>query len=189
MWIYTTFVMDKTNVRFQLSFCLLLVIIASDYQVKLLDMNLNLALLILLGYGYFVFGQQPTKKLINSIFVSGIISLSYASFYLFAIYDPVLIIFEIKWMLAILMLILSLLFIDHSSSRISVLAIGLCHGEILYTLVILRLHPTKIIGDYYFLDVVACSLFLCSVWFLFESFVEKLQTYMQKVVQDKKTSI
>jgi hypothetical protein len=186
IWVYVVFLMHKSAIRTQLSFCLLFIVIGSNYQINIEGIEVSYAFVIILLYGYYIIGKLSFQDFIYMIFGCGAISIAYACFYMLAIFDPVWVILDMKWMIALVMVIFTFLFFHKTKSRLVSLAVGLCHGEILYTFVILKLYPTKTIGNFYFLDVIASSIFICSTWYLLEYMTQKMQLHMQKSIQEKK---
>lgn len=186
IWAYITFIKEKVAIRSHLAFWVLLIIIASNYHLDFGGLEVNFATIIILIYGYFQIGQIPLKHFLYTVIGCSTISVAYACFFMFAIFDPVWVIIDLKWMVGIAMVILTLLFFHDPKMRFASLAVGLCHGEILYTLVILKLSPTKTIGDFYFLDIFASSIFIYGILYVLEQLSHKLQVYIQKGIQNKK---
>jgi hypothetical protein len=186
IWVYVAFLMEKGSVRSQLSFCILLVIIAANYFMDIIGLKINIAPVIILIYGYYIIGQIPFKYFFYIIIGCGTLSIGYACIFMLAIYDPVWLLIDLKWIVSLIMVILTLLFFRETKMRFASLTVGLCHGEILYTLVILKLSPTKVIGDLYFLDILASSILICAAWYLFERMTLRWQEYIQKSIQEKK---
>lgn len=186
-WILTTFFMNKQRERVFLSLWLLLAIILSIHSVTLLNITISLSGILILLTSYFMMGRQKGFTGIYIIITTFMMMLAYTTFHLFELYDPVWLIFNRQFMLAIILTYLALLL--HHNFRLQVLTVlaGSVHGEILNALIFQRLNPMPTIGAYTFLDCVAMTTAVLlaisgfkKVSFYFETHIKHIEREKQK---------
>lgn len=179
-WTYTTFIADKTKKRVATALFLLLVMIVSNEQVKLFQIAINCALILFLLMGYYLISKNKWNKLIYYFCVCLILTISFVSFKLFQIYDPVWVMFHPTFKLAIILFLLTLLLIKDQLMRIAILMIAIVQGEIVYTLFINNYVFPSSSNQLEALDIVAISVGFSFLWHGFELFVERLQNYVKQ---------
>src|SRR5690606_32574001 len=136
-WVITTFFMKKEDsLRLGFSLWLLALIILSPYSVPVFDFEISIAG-IFLGCSIFGFGARiKGKKLLYLFICSFIIMLAYVCFHLFALFDPVWLVFPRNWMLAAVLVFTSLILQENKVSRILIILLGALQGEVLYALIL-----------------------------------------------------
>lgn len=164
-WIVATFFMNKNHLsRFWLSLYLLLLIIASPYTVTLFGFDLSIAGLFLCCPLFYVASRLEWQKLTYLLICSFIIMLAYVCFHLFELFDPVWLIFPRNWMLAVILLIMSLILHGNKRSRMFIIVLGSIQGEFLYALIISKYSFPYVIASLTFLDVLSLSSILLAIW-------------------------
>ncbi|TCJ05522.1 YphA family membrane protein [Cytobacillus praedii] len=164
-WIITTFFMKKNGQsRFMLSLFLLLLIIVSPYTVTVINFDLSIAgLFLCIPLGYFC-SSLDWKKMIYFFICSFIIMLAYVCFHLFSLFDPVWLIFPRNWMLAAILLIMSLVLQEKKIYRMYIVLLGAIQGEFLYALILSKYSFPHVIASLTFLDVLSLSIMLIVLW-------------------------
>ncbi|WP_235822808.1 YphA family membrane protein [Cytobacillus massiliigabonensis] len=164
-WIAATFFMDKNHhSRFALSLYLLLLIIASPYTIALFDFDLSIAGLFLCCPLFYFASRLDWQKMIYLFICSFIIMLAYVCFHLFELFDPVWLIFPRNWMLAVILLIMSLLLHGKKRYRLFIVVLGSLQGEFLYALILSEYSFPYVIASLAFLDVLSLSAILLALW-------------------------
>lgn len=184
-WIISTFFMKKTKLRLEISVIMLVLLILTAHSFTIHKLTVNYGLLFLLLYGYIAIFHQSPMKLMYFYVKNLIITLLYACFYIFSVIDPVWIIFDAKWMLAIGLVYFVLILQTSLRDRIILLIMGVCHGEILYGLLLKQYHFHVTIGSKAFFDLLAISFLLIQSWYLLEVVSRHFELYMQKNFKQK----
>ncbi len=157
-WIISTFFMNRHIKRLKISLYLLIAIILSLNSIVLLDFEISMTTVFVLLVTYAVIAKQTTGRRLYVIFTSFIVMISYATFLLFELYDPVWVIFNRSWMLAALLVYLVIIMHQYIEQRLITLVAGAIHGDILYGFLLRKFSFSYPIGSMQFLDVLALSL-------------------------------
>ncbi len=164
-WVWATFLMDKKNVyRFKLSLGFLLLIVASPYGIAYGGIEMQVSALILMAY---ILHETASlrKRAFLSFFVSAfIVMLAYVSFLLFELFDPIWVIFDRIWMVALTSVCICSFLQSNIRMRISILVSGLLQGEIVYSILMKRLLFPYPVATHAFLDILAVSVIVLAVW-------------------------
>lgn len=179
-WIITTFFMRKCRERTVLSFVILMVIAVSDFTFQAENVTLRTAFLILLLFSFVLMAKTKGLSLLYYLISSLIISIGYGCFHLFELFDPVWLILDRKWMLAFIVLYLTLMLAKDYYYRMTIAIIGFCNGELLYSLILNKFSFAVELGDFPFLDALAVSLLLLSFWSLLEKLALVFEANFQK---------
>jgi hypothetical protein len=177
-WIYSTFIMEKTNpYRFPIAASLLVTIIMSVFKIRFLGFDISVAALFLLSISFVTFIKLPFWKLLYCTIGVFIVSSATAVFYLMSLYDPVWIFIDQQILLGFLVTCLAVLLFKEYRTRIFSAIIGLIQGEILYAIVLKKFSIDFSIGSFIFLDGLALTCFFITIWSGFE--------YLQMIFQHK----
>ncbi|MCB7071704.1 hypothetical protein LIZ76_17510 [Caldibacillus sp. 210928-DFI.2.22] len=183
-WIYSTFIMEKTNpYRFPIAACLLVAIILSVFKIRFLGLDISLATLFLLFISFLTFIKLPFWKLLYCTIGIFIVSSATAVFYLISLYDPVWIFIDQQILLGFLGACLAVLLFKEYKARIFSTIIGLIQGDILYAIILKKFSIDFPIGSFAFLDGLTLTCVFITIW----SGFEYLQTtFEHKNFQQKK---
>lgn len=183
-WIYSTFIMEKTNpYRFPIAAYLLVAIILSVFKIRFLGLDISLATLFLLFISFLTFIKLPFWKLLYCTIGIFIVSSATAVFYLISLYDPVWIFIDQQILLSFLGACLAVLLFKEYKARIFSTIIGLIQGDILYAIILKKFSIDFPIGSFAFLDGLALTCVFITIW----SGFEYLQTtFEHKNFQQKK---
>lgn len=156
-WILSTFFMRKENARFKISAWLLTMIILSSPAFYISGMKVSFASVFMLFTAYFIIIKENKSTAVYSFLTSYIVMLAFAGFQLMELYDPVWILFQRKWMLAVFIVYLISLLQKSLRLQIAVLLAGTVHGDFLYAVIVRRITEYHVASPAT-LDVVATSL-------------------------------
>lgn len=176
LWVYLTFMLDKKNpYRLKLSIIILVLLFLSSIQFRIGSMDIYAGGLFLLITSYVFFSQEKRGAIIYFFICSLIVSIAYVSFHLFEIFDPIWIIFNRKWMMAIAFGYLALLLQKTLKGRLLIIISGTIHGEFLYAYTLSKFPFPYTIANLEYLDVCALMTALLIGW----SVLENAGTYIQ----------
>jgi hypothetical protein len=176
-WIATAFFMDRQRKgRTALSACLLIAIIVSPYTFSVGTIDISAAGLFILICCYVQAARLSGLAAVYFFVSVFMVMLAYGSFQLFALFDPVWVIFNKEWMLAAIMFALSALLFADCKMRIAAMLTGAIQGDLLFSLVLGRLSLSYEAWSFAFLDMAAISACALMIW---DSFV-KLAAYLER---------
>ncbi|MEK6454582.1 YphA family membrane protein [Caldifermentibacillus hisashii] len=183
-WIYSTFIMEKTNpYRFPIAAYLLVTIILSVFKIRFLGLDISLATLFLLFISFLTFIKLPFWKLLYCTIGVFIVSSATAVFYLMSLDDLVWIFIDQQILLSFLGTCLAVLLFKEYKARIFSSIIGLIQGDILYAIILKKFPIDFPIGGFALLDGLALTCVFITTW----SGFEYLQaTFEHKNFQQKK---
>ncbi|KOP83259.1 hypothetical protein ACFFHH_08385 [Cytobacillus solani] len=185
-WIIATFFMNKNGrSRLMLSLFLLLLIIVSPYTVVLFNFELSIAGLLLCCPLYSFAARLDWKKRMYLLICSFIIMLAYVCFHLFALFDPVWLIFPRNWMLAVILMLLSFVLNGKKIHRMYIVVLGAIQGEFLYALILSKYSFPYVIGSLTFLDVLSLSTILIVLWSGMESLASFYERHFNQLEREK----
>ncbi|HHY73152.1 MAG TPA: hypothetical protein GX497_07985 [Bacillus bacterium] len=179
-WVFTTFLMKKCKERTISSFVLLLSITVSNQFLQIAGYSVHASFLVLLLFSFIFLTKAKGLRLGYYLFCSLIITIGYASFQLFELFDPVWLIIDRKWLLAFVMLYLTLMLIEDFYYRVSLAIIGVCNGELLYSFILKKFSFYIEIGDFPFLDALAVIIFFIVSWSSFEKLAQFFEATFHK---------
>jgi hypothetical protein len=168
-WIILTFFFKKGKLRTGLAILLLIIIITAHHNISVLHTQMSIGFLLLLVFNYLLIANFSYKKLLYLFVSTVIMAFSYVSFYLFSIYDPVWVIFHPSYMAALILTYLVLLLFKVKQERYTAFLFGLCHGELLYGLIMDYYTFPVTFGNLEFFDVFAIGATFISIWNGFEN--------------------
>jgi hypothetical protein len=179
-WVYTTFMMDKGRKRLLLSMLLLLIISLSTKDVLIKTYHLNVVHLLILVIPFTMIVKKTIAQKVYLLICSLTITIAYVTFQLFELFDPIWLFVDRKWMLAFLLVYLTLMLTKDRLSRMACLLIGSCQGELLYGFIINKFRFNYEIGSFSFLDVLSLSFLIVFVWLKLELFIQYVDELVQK---------
>lgn len=185
-WVITTFFMKRGSVtRVYTSLWILLLIIISPYSFFLYDYEISYVSIMLLMSLFFLVSTIKSLKAAYVLLSSFIIMLAYVCFHLFALFDPVWLIFPRNWMLALLLISLSFVLQAHKLYRFIIILLGSIQGEFLYAYILNKYSFPHQIGSYAYLDAIALTAALAAAWTGFEILTSFYGKYMNQVEKEK----
>lgn len=179
-WVYSTFLLAKTNKRLAITIILLFLIILSNKHLTLIMLTFNSAILFCLVGGYYIISQRRWNFILYYLSVSLILTSTFVTFRLFQLYDPVWTVFDPTLKLSMILLFLILLLIRDQKIRVGLLLITIAQGEIFYRLFLNRVVTEITFSQFETLDIIAITIGMTYIWFGFENFVKWLETYTKK---------
>ncbi|MFE8702663.1 hypothetical protein ACFYKX_18850 [Cytobacillus sp. FJAT-54145] len=175
-WILTTFFVGRQkSYRLKVSIWLLLALILSLQSFTFMSFQMSWTSLFMLLTSYMVIARLKRRQLAYFIIVSFIVMLSYTSFMLFELFDPVWLIIDRKWLLALLIAYLSVMIQKTPILRTLTAITGSIHGDLLFAFIINKFSFPYYIGSFAFLDVIALVVALILAW----SGLEKMAIYFE----------
>ncbi|WML25770.1 hypothetical protein [Neobacillus sp. OS1-33] len=188
-WIYLTFLLEKQNpYRIKLAASVLIVLILSNIQIKVSVFEIQASGLFILGISYLFISQEKRTAIIYYFICAVIISITYVTFHLFEIFDPIWIIFKKEWMMGIVLWYLAILLQKTLKGRLLILFAGAMQGEILYALILNKFQFPYLIGAYASLDVCSLTALLLVGWSALENVGTVMQSYFHFFEKGKQKS-
>lgn len=179
-WVIATFFMDKKNKnRIKFSVWILLLIILSPYTINVFGVKTSTAGIFLLVSLYIFASRLEKLKKVYFLFCAFILMMAFVSFHLFELFDPVWVIFPREWMLALLLVYMSVLLQENRINRVPLIFLGAIQGEILYALILGQYSFPYVIGSLAFFDIMALSASIVGIW----SMVEWLAAYFENNIK------
>jgi len=170
LWTYFTFIMDKHNpYRLKLAALILILIISSPSHFSIKGFDFYVSGLLLLLSSYLVMRKEKLGTLLYQYICSLIISIAYVTFHLFEIFDPIWIIFNKDWMIAICMWYLTLLLQRSIKGRLVTVICGTMQGEIMYAYILSKYQFSYEIGGFSYLDVCSLIIVFITAWSILEN--------------------
>ncbi|MDR7072557.1 YphA family membrane protein [Fictibacillus barbaricus] len=158
-WVFSTFLMKRNPFRSKLAFLFLFGIILSGHSISFPLGKINAAFILFLGIG-FVYAVKNQDHLIHHLVSSFIVATAYVSLQLFALYDPVKLIVDKKYLLIIVLMMVLLIISKRNYDILFIYFIGLFIGDSLFQLLIYRLQGYVDIGSDYVMDLLAITSFI-----------------------------
>lgn len=180
MWVYLTFIMKKENpLRVKLSVAVLTCIsLAAAVPITIGRFEVSAIGLFMLIVTYMALRQENSKTLLYFYICSFILTIAYVTFCLFEIFDPVWLIFNKDWMLAVCLGYLAILLQKKLRGRLLLLISGTMQGEILYAYILGKYNFHYSIGSFAYLDAFSLTAILLVGW----SGMEKIGSYFEQSV-------
>lgn len=159
LWVLTTFILEKNKTRFFTSAFILLNIILSMYHVRLV-LFFNAAYLLFYAGAYMLGGYAAIHKNMRCLLLHLSMVFAYGFLFLFALYDPVWFILKPEWLIIILFVIMTAAFEKSFVNRLALFVLGMCQGEMLYSLIIRKLYEGMVVGGYSWLSMCSAGIVL-----------------------------
>lgn len=184
-WVIATFFMKKGRIRTETAALVLILIICSNRYVKLDHVEINTAFIVMLLYGYQKLAMLTRSRLIYMATVCHIVMLGYIGFSMYSMYDPAILWFDMKWMTALLIFILTQFLVKSFSLRCLTAVIGAVHGNLLYTWIMRGFSFPVKAGSFTFFDTLAICLMMIALWRGYEEIARLLNHYFKRTFQQK----
>ncbi len=185
-WVVTTFFYPKNHpYRLPVSAWILGTIILSDVSLAFLGLEWNGAGLFIIVTIYLYIAQLNRKRVLYFLLSAFILMLLTVCFLFFELFDPVWILIDREWLLAIFVVYGTLLLHSDKNARLLSLLFGMVHGEIFYAFILKRFSFTYSISSLAFLDALAIAATIILVWNGMELFTAHFNKYFQSVEKEK----
>ncbi len=179
-WIYTTFLLRKSKERLFIAIGILVLIIFSNRHITVGEYMINGTMIFSLLIGYYLVSKSKLGTVVFSLCISMISTVSYVTFRLFQLYDPVWVMFHPTLKLSLILVLLVLVLVKDQRIRIAMLFISVAQGELVYTIFLSKIVPEFLVGQLESLDIIAISLGFIFLWFSFEKLVALLDELVKK---------
>ncbi|MDQ0219001.1 hypothetical protein ELQ35_10020 [Peribacillus cavernae] len=168
-WVVVMFFIPKTfQSRYAILFHLLAVMFLAAYELHVYRYVINSSSIYLLIICSFYCRNLSLYRTIEFIICSFIISLGYSCFQLYALLDPVWLIFKADWMLGFFLNYLAVVLFQDWKRRTCALVIGMILGETIFSgLLLFHSLPYKA-GSYSWLDTAVLLVLINLAWALLE---------------------
>lgn len=185
-WVITTFFYRRGHPhRLPVSAWILGAVILSSFTFNFLGLQWNgTGLFIILTVYLYIAGLQ-SKRSLYFLLSSFIIMLLTVCFLLYELFDPVWIIMERKWLLAILAVYGTILLHSDKNERILSLLFGMIHGEIFYAFILKTFSFSYPVSSPAFLDSMSLACVLVLAWNSLELMTAFFNKYFQSVEKEK----
>jgi hypothetical protein len=157
----------------------------SDVSLVFLGLEWNGAGLFIIVTIYLYIAQLNRKKVLYFLLSAFILMLLTVCFLFFELFDPVWILIDREWLLAIFVVYGTLLLHSDKNARLLSLLFGMVHGEIFYAFILKRFSFTYSISSLAFLDALAIAATIILVWNGMELFTAHFNKYFQSVEKEK----
>lgn len=179
-WIIVTFLMAKSKKRIMIAGFILLFIIFYSVHIPVPMGTINAGFVWLALGCYWMFHRQARKRLFVSFLFGWFIAAVYAGFSLWTMYDPIIMIVQKEWMMASILFLLSIFLMKNALLRVTVVTLGMIHGEVLTHFVTANIWGLFEIGSSLFFDGLALSLGILSLHILLQTVKGFLQDATEK---------
>ncbi|MEC1260514.1 hypothetical protein P9D34_08665 [Bacillus swezeyi] len=159
LWVLTTFILEKNRIRLFASAFILLNIILSMYQLQFI-LFFNAAYLLFYTGAYWLNGYLSIYKSVRRLLLHLAMVFAYGFLFLFALYDPVWFILKPEWLIIMLFVIMTAAFEKSFASRLALFVLGMCQGELLYSLIIRKLYGDIVVGGFSWLSMCSAGIVL-----------------------------
>ncbi|MBB6444714.1 YphA family membrane protein [Bacillus benzoevorans] len=185
-WVITTFFYRRDHPhRLTVSAWILGAVILASVTFNILGLQWNGAGLFFIVTVYLYIAGLQSKQALYFLLSSFILMVLTVSFLLFELFDPVWIIIERKWLLAVLVVYGTLLLHSDKNKRILSLLFGMVHGEIFYAYILKKFTFSYPISSPAFLDALALACVLVLTWNSLELITAFFNKYFQSVEKGK----
>lgn len=165
IWIYASFIMGKKDpLRFPIAVFALVILNISPFIISIFSIEISGSAFILLLINYFLASKFSLSKKLFLLFSATALMIGYTGLLLFEMYDPIWVFIDRKILFCFGLLILSY-FIYPSSLflRMVFVCLGTLHGEIMFSIILLRWNMPYLIGTAEYLDILAMT-FSCLIF-------------------------
>ncbi|MFP7297828.1 hypothetical protein [Neobacillus niacini] len=181
--------MNKQNpYRAKFAPCILAVIILSTVHFKVGSFQIFASGLLLLLLSYIILSKKKLASLLYTYICSFIVTISYVTFNLFVIFDPVWVIFQKEWMMGFCLSCLAIILQKSLKDRLLIIVSGTMQGEILYAFYLSKFDFSYPIGAIPYLDVSALVILLIVCWCALENAGTFFQTHFHFMEKGKQKS-
>lgn len=187
LWIASTFLMNKSNLRTLFSFFLLLLIISAGFHIALPAGEMGAAFILLYigccGTTAYLGLHRSVRFMMSAL---GITS-GYTGLKLMQLFDPVWFTISPFFLLFMIIFTAAGLLGKSFSDKVCLFLIGICNGEMLYEFIILPFSGALSIGQETFLDFSLLGMAGFSLWGLMERYSNLGNQPYQKPIKAKQS--
>jgi hypothetical protein len=188
-WVCITFFLNKHNpYRTKLAVVILLVIILSDVHFLVESFQFYASGLFMLLLSYIILSKKKLGSLLYAFICSFIVTISYVTFNLFVIFDPVWVIFQKEWMMGVCISFLAIILQTSLKDRLLIVISGTMQGEILYAFYLSKFEFSYPIGTMAYLDVASLVIILLAGWGALENAGTFFQNHFHFLEKGKQKS-
>ena len=185
VWVYSTFMLKKSNFRLSVSIIVLVLIIVSPYSIYLGIFEINVTIIAFLIICSALLVKKTTIQKVYLLVCTLTITIAYVSFLLFELFDPVWLFIDRKWMLAFILVYLASMLIKDRKIRVICVVLGASQGELLYGFILSHFRFEYVIGSMGYLDVTAISSAIIVLWLGVENLAQYFDIYFNKTSKEK----
>jgi hypothetical protein len=162
--------MNKHNpYRFRLAAGILMIIILSNLHFQVESYQFYASGVFILLLSYIILSRKRLGALLYAFICSFTLTISYVTFNLFVIYDPIWVIFQKEWMMGFCFSFLAILLQRSLFDRLLIVVSGTMQGEILYAFYLSKFEFSYPIGTLAYLDVSSLTILMLVCWSVFEN--------------------
>lgn len=157
-WVVVTFLMKKGKLRTLLAYWILLSIVFSNNYLRIDNISLSVTFILV-----FLGGFVLLARIIHSfyhLFAAFTLMIGYAGFLIWEQLAPVWLFIPRIILLPLILAMLISILTNHLLNRITIGIIGICAGELLYSLLLFSYQITNTVGEKGFFDTLVICLFL-----------------------------
>ncbi|WP_066294234.1 YphA family membrane protein [Bacillus sp. FJAT-29937] len=185
-WVIATFFLKKDSfIRICSSLWLLVLIIISPYSFFLFNYEITYVSILFAGTLLVIISRFKRLTAAYVLLSSFIVMIAYVCFHLFALFDPVWLIFPRKWMLALFMIVLAIVLHSNKMYRLITILFGSIQGEFLYAYILNKYSFPHVIGSNAYLDGIMLSAALLGAWSCFEYLTSFYEKHINQVEKEK----
>nr|WP_147533800.1 hypothetical protein [Bacillus marasmi] len=156
--------------------------------MTVLGFQASIALVFLYFFAIIHIVKLKKLSLLYTLICSYIIMMSYASFLLFELYDPVWVLLDRTWLLGVILSYVCVLLHQKNWNRVYILVIGLIQGDFMYSLVLRNIGIGYSVGTERFFDVLAACFMVLFIWSFAEAIMMNLDQYLDSQTRGKHKS-
>jgi len=185
VWVYSTFMLKKSNFRLSVSIIVLVLIIVSPYSIYLGIFEINVTIIAFLIICSALLVKKTTIQKVYLLVCTLTITIAYVSFLLFELFDPVWLFIDRKWMLAFILVYLASMLIKDRKIRVICVVLGASQGELLYGFILSHFRFEYVIGSMSYLDITAITSAVIVLWLGVENLAQYFDLYFNKTSKEK----
>jgi hypothetical protein len=188
-WVVATFFMNReSKERMKVSIHLLAVMILAQSKATVAAFNIHLSSLYLFIVVFIEIAKKKQGAKLYILLASFIVMLAYASFLLFELYDPVMVMFSRNLMVAGIVCFICVLLQAGKIERFYILIIGMLQGEFLFAMILNEIGFSYPIGGERFLDALSSASFSLFFWNLCEWLFYFIEQNLNREIRGKQKS-
>lgn len=162
IWIYITFIMNKSNnIRWKVAAFILIIIIFVPVKMDVGPLTLTGPALLMLLSSYYMAAKFTFRKQVYLLFSIIALMLGYTGFLLMELYDPIWVIIDRRILLSFILFVFGYFVYPRSIHlRLLLIFLGVLQGEIIFAIILSKWQISYIIGaleSFDFLAIVTLS--------------------------------
>lgn len=185
-WILSTFFADKRkSERLKVSVWLLIAIILSLQTISINGYEISMTSLFMILTTYISISRLKTIQITYYIVSATIVMLAYTSFLLFELYDPVWVVFDREWLLAVVLTYVTVVIQGSFQKRVTTMLIGVIHGELLFAFILKQNSLLYFVGAFATLDIISLTIAMILAWSGFEKLTALFENHINHLEREK----